>query len=109
MNLDGCSSSRAHMHVRVGVHETKAFVSGGTQDNFFLFSAYKNRYGHGRMAVVAATALVMAGQTMAGFFYSQLAQLGAICTHLMCVLVPRLNSGRLAVYSCDRAHGNLQV
>ena len=43
------------------------------------------------------------------FFSSQLAQLGAIYTHLMCVLVPRLNSGRLAVYSCDRAHGNLQA
>ena len=28
---------------------------------------------------------------------------------ILCVLVPRLNSGRLAVYSCDRAHGNLQV
>ena len=55
------------------------------------------------------TGTVMAGQTMAGFFSSQLAQLGAIYTHLMCVLVPRLNSGRLAVYSCDRAHGNLQV
>ena len=54
----------------------------------------------------------MAGQTMAGFFSSrlaQLAQLGAIYTHLMCVLVPGLNSGRLAVYSCDCAHGNLQV
>ena len=55
------------------------------------------------------TGTVMAGQTMAGFFSSQLAQLGAIYTHLMCVLVPRLNSGRLAVYSCDCAHGNLQV
>ena len=38
----------------------------------------------------------MAGQTMAGFFSSRLAQLGAIYTHLMCVLVPGLNSGRLA-------------
>ena len=55
------------------------------------------------------TGTVMAGQTMAGFFSCQLAQLGAIYTHLMCVLVPRLNSGRLAVYSCNRAHGNLQV
>ena len=55
------------------------------------------------------TGTVMAGQTMAGFFSSQLAQLGAIYTHLMCVLVHGLNSGRLAVYSCDRAHGNLQV
>ena len=43
------------------------------------------------------------------FSSSRLAQLGAIYTHLMCVLVPGLNSGRLAVYSCDRAHGNLQV
>ena len=51
----------------------------------------------------------MADQTMAGFFSSRLAQLGAIYTHLMCVLVPGLNSGRLAVYSCDHAHGNLQV
>ena len=51
----------------------------------------------------------MAGQTMAGSFSSQLAQLGVIYAHLMCVLVPGLNSGRLAVYSCDRAHGNLQV
>ena len=56
------------------------------------------------------TGTVVAGQTMAGFFFSsQLAQLGAIYTHLMCVLVPRLNSDRLAVYSCDRTHGNLQV
>ena len=52
---------------------------------------------------------VMAGQTMAGFFSSQLTQLGAVYTHLMCVLAPGLNSGRLAVYSCDRAHRNLQV
>ena len=37
------------------------------------------------------TGTVMAGQTMAEFFYSQLAQLGAIYTHLMCVLVPRLD------------------
>ena len=51
----------------------------------------------------------MAGQTMAGFFSSRLAQLGAIYTHLMCVLVPGLNSDRLAVYSCDSTHGNLQV
>ena len=36
-------------------------------------------------------------------------QLSAIYTRLMCVLVPGLNSGRLAVCSCDRAHGNLQV
>ena len=55
------------------------------------------------------TGTVMAGQAMAGFFPSRLTQLGAIYTHLMCVLVPGLNSGRLAVYSCDRAHGNLQV
>ena len=55
------------------------------------------------------TGTVMTGQTTAGFFSSRLAQLGAIYTHLMCVLVPGLNSGRLAVYSCDRAHGNLQV
>ena len=41
----------------------------------------------------------MAGQTMAGFFPSRLAQLGAIYAHLMCVLVPGLNSGILAVYS----------
>ena len=40
---------------------------------------------------------------------SQLAQLGAIYVHLMCVPVPGLNSGTLAVYSCDHAHGNLQV
>ena len=51
----------------------------------------------------------MACQTMAGFFSSKLAQLGAIYAHLMCVLVPGLNSGRLAAYSCDHAHGNLQV
>ena len=50
-----------------------------------------------------------AGQTMAGFFFSRLAQLGAIYAHLMCVFVPRLNLGRLAVYSCDHAYGNLQV
>ena len=43
------------------------------------------------------TGTVMAGQTMAGFFSSQLAQLGAIYTHLMSVHVPGLNSGRLAV------------
>ena len=55
------------------------------------------------------TGTVMTGQTMAGFFSSRLAQLGAIYTHLMCVLVPGLNLGRLAVYSCNRAHGNLQV
>ena len=35
------------MHVRVWLHKTKAFVSGGTHDKFF-FSAYKNRYDHGR-------------------------------------------------------------
>ena len=51
----------------------------------------------------------MAGQTMAGSFSSRLAQLGAIYAHLKSVLVPGLNSGRLAVYSCDHAHGNLQV
>ena len=39
----------------------------------------------------------MSSQTTAGFFSSRLAQLGAIYTHLMCVLVPGLNSGRLAV------------
>ena len=49
------------------------------------------------------TGTVMAGQTMAGFFSSRLAQLGAIYAHLMCVFVPGLNSGRLAVYSCDHA------
>ena len=32
------------------------------------------------------------------FFSSKLAQLGAIYAHLMCVLVPGLNLGRLAVY-----------
>ena len=31
------------------------------------------------------------GTVMAGFFSSQLAQLGAIYTHLMSVLVPGLN------------------
>ena len=41
--------------------------------------------------------------------FSQLAQLGAIYAHLMCVLVPGLNSGRLVVYSCDHAYGNIQV
>ena len=53
----------------------------------------------------------MAGQTMAVFLFCFvfLAQLGAIYAHLMCVLVPGLNSGRLAIYSCDHAHGNLQV
>ena len=51
----------------------------------------------------------MAGQTMAGSFSSRLAQLGAIYAHLKSVLVRGLNSGRLAVYSCDHAHGNLQV
>ena len=51
----------------------------------------------------------MAGQTIAGFFSSRLAQLGAIYAHLMCDLVHELNSGRLAIYSCDHAHGNLQV
>ena len=50
-----------------------------------------------------------AGQTMAGFFFSRLAQLRAIYAHLMCVFVPGLNLGRLAVYSCDHAYGNLQV
>ena len=56
------------------------------------------------------TGTVMAGQTMAGFFSSRLAQLGAIYAHLMRVLVPGLNSGRLAViYSCGHAHGNLHV
>ena len=52
------------------------------------------------------TGTVTAGQTMAGFFSSRLPQLGAIYPH---VLVPGLNSGRLAVYSCDRADGNFQV
>ena len=50
----------------------------------------------------------MAGQTTTGFFSSrlaQLAQLSAIYAHLMCVLVPGLNSSGLAVYSCDHAHG----
>ena len=53
----------------------------------------------------------MAGQTMAGFFSSLSNLIGAIYAHLMCVLVPGLNSGRSAVYtgSCDHAHGNLQV
>ena len=55
------------------------------------------------------TGTVTAGQTMAGFFSSRLAQLGAIYADLMCVLVPRLNLGRLAVCSCDHAYGNLQV
>ena len=54
-------------------------------------------------------ALELAGQTMAGFFSSRLPQLGAIYAHLMCVLVPGLNSGRLAVYSCDHAHRNLHL
>ena len=30
-------------------------------------------------------------------FFQLLAQLGAIYAHLVCVLVPKLNSGRLAV------------
>ena len=56
------------------------------------------------------TGTVMAGQTMAGFFFpANLPNLVLFITHLMCVLVPRLNSDRLAVYSCDRTHGNLQV
>ena len=50
-----------------------------------------------------------AGQTMAGFFSSRLAQLGAIYAHLMYVFVPGLNSGRLAVYSCDHAYRNLHL
>ena len=41
------------------------------------------------------TGTVMAGQTTAGFFSSRLAQLVAIYTHLMCVLVPGLNSGSI--------------
>ena len=28
--------------------------------------------------------------------------IGAIYAHLVCVLVPKLNSGRLAVYNCGR-------
>ena len=55
------------------------------------------------------TGTAMTGQTMAGFFSSRLAQLGTIYAHLMCVLVPGLNLGRLAVYSCGHAHANLQV
>ena len=43
------------------------------------------------------------------FFPADLPNFSAIYTHLMCVLVPGLNSGRLAVYSSDHAHGNLQV
>ena len=42
----------------------------------------------------------MAGQAMAGSFLQLLAQLGAIYAHLVYVLVPKLNSGRLAAYSC---------
>ena len=54
------------------------------------------------------TGTVMAGQTMAGLFSSQLAQLGAI--HALCVFL-FLDQIRviIAVYSFDHAHGNLQV
>ena len=41
----------------------------------------------------------MAGQTMAGSF-SYSANLPTIYAHLVCILVAKLNSGRLAVYSC---------
>ena len=54
MNLDGCSSFRARMHVRVWLHETKASVSGSTQDNFFLTGT-----AMAVPAVVAATALIV--------------------------------------------------
>ena len=49
-----------------------------------------------------------AGQTMAGFFSSRLAQLGAIYAHLMYVFVPGLTSGTLAVYS-HHAYRNLHL
>ena len=50
------------------------------------------------LKLYVATGTGMACQTMARFFSSRFAQLGAIYAHLM---VPGLNSGRLAVYSCD--------
>ena len=53
------------------------------------------------------TGTVMAGQTMAEFIFQPTCP--TWCYLYSCVLVPRLNSGGLAVYSCDRAHGNLQV
>ena len=49
-----------------------------------------------------ATFLVMARLTSFYIYNSMciIIQLGGIYAHLMCVLVPGLNSGRLAVYSC---------
>ena len=43
------------MHVRVWLHETKAYVSGDTQDNFFLVPT-KTDTAMAVPAVVAATA-----------------------------------------------------
>ena len=45
------------MHVRVWLHGTKAFVSGGTQDNFFFLVPTKTGTAMAVPAVVAATAL----------------------------------------------------
>ena len=61
--------------------------------------------------IIHSTGTVMVGQTMAGFLFpADLPNLVLfIYALLMCVLVPGLNSGRLAVYSCDHTHGNLQV
>ena len=49
------------MHVRVWLHETKAFVSSGTQDNFFLVPT-KTGTAMAVPAIVAATALGLYGR-----------------------------------------------
>ena len=45
------------MHVRAWLHETKAYVSGGTQDNYFFLVLTKTGTAMAVPAVVAATAL----------------------------------------------------
>ena len=53
------------------------------------------------------TGTSMAGQAMAGSFFSRFAQLGAIYAHLVCVLIPKLNSGRLLYMVAVLQNSNL--
>ena len=50
------------MHVRVWLHETNAFVSGGMQDNFFLVPT-KTGTAMAVPAIVAAMALFCSGKS----------------------------------------------
>ena len=61
------------MHVRVWLHKTEAFVSGGTQDKFFLVPT-KTGMAITVPAVVAATALdfTLAYKARGGKLYTSL-------------------------------------